>query len=246
DPRHDVRDEPLLEGAVTPRALLERQPVVPPGRGVPRVDAVHLDPSVLDQVGDRRDHPRPLPLVPVAALGGKDEQRASVRAVRENPVPVLSSHVAARRTSSARWGWSESRQETQLWASGCSTSGACQPRRRSALATARLLPRFSSAVPQVKVTGIPSTSPLPPKTRETKRVMRANRGVPASCGSSRRRKKLPDWRNRPPNAPACVQCACSSARAPRLAPRPIGRPANGPSWGSHSSRSTRAYRADAE
>ncbi len=43
-------------------------------------------------------------------------------------------------------------------------------------ATARLLPRFSSPVPQVSVTGIRSISPRPPNTRDTKRAMRAKRG----------------------------------------------------------------------
>ena len=50
-----------------------------------------------------------------------------------------------------------------------------QPRRCSASASARLLSRFSSAVPQVIVVGTGGTKPVRPWTCPTKRVMRAKR-----------------------------------------------------------------------
>ena len=103
------------------------------------------------------------------------------------------------------------------------------PARRSAAATERLLPRFSSPVPQVIVTGIRSISPRPPNTRETKRVMRREareRRTPASRSGAGR--SCPTGERARSRAPGCVQCACSQARAPRLAPIPTGRPVYGP------------------
>ena len=56
---------------------------------------------------------------------------------------------------------------------------------------------------------------VPPATVETKRVIRAKRPKPDSCASSARRKKLPDWRKRPPNEPRAGPVRVQEPRARR-------------------------------
>ena len=125
-PREDVLDDPVLEGAVPPRALLERHVARRPRPGVEAVDAVELHLPGLERGGDRGDHPRLLPVPGHAALRGEREERRApvpeggdVR-VADPDVAGLQVHAARRR--SARCGWSASRQPVHVWASRFSTN----------------------------------------------------------------------------------------------------------------------------
>jgi hypothetical protein len=133
--RDDFADPPLVVG-VAARALLERHVVGAPRPLVRAVCAVDLHATVADQSAERVDHPRVLPVPALAELGGEDEQRPPPVAVREHPrgpeLQVAPRHVHARSSSSARLGWSESRQEIQLCASRFQYVCTSQPRRCSA------------------------------------------------------------------------------------------------------------------
>src|SRR5439155_11240166 len=253
DERDDVLEDPVLVGAVAARALLERDAVVRPAPLVEAVDGVDLDAARLDQPGDRADHPVLLPVPGVAALGREDDQRPAPVPVGEHGsvtgLQLAAPYVHARRRSSARCGWSASRHEIQLCASGCSTRRTSQPWLSSASASARLFCRFSSALPHVIVVGTRAGNPAPRWAPPTKRVIRPKRSKPDSWGSKRCRKKLPDCRNRPPASPGFCQCACSAASPPRLAPISTGARRLGAhvvSAGRRSAASAFAYRAPAE
>jgi hypothetical protein len=92
----DALDDPSLVRLVTPRALLQREPVVPPGSGVPRVDAIELATAGVDQVADGVDHPVLLPLVARPLRRGEDEHRSAPMPEDEHTVAVLAVHTLKR------------------------------------------------------------------------------------------------------------------------------------------------------
>src|SRR4029077_16049062 len=75
--RHLVTD-PRLVGLMPPRALLQRKAAVRPAGVVEGVDAVELDPAVVDEVGDGADHAVALVVPGPALLAGEDDDRPTV------------------------------------------------------------------------------------------------------------------------------------------------------------------------
>src|SRR5215207_2621205 len=230
DERDHLVADPVLEPAVLDGAGLQGKVGVAPAGRVVAVDRVDLDPAGLDQAGDGVDHAAILVVGAAALLGLEDQQRPAVVAVgqqpalgpdRRRPQPdVVASQAHSSRSSPTNQGSKVSRQATQLWASRCSASATCQPRAARASRTTRLPCRFSSTVPQVRATEAGSAAPAPAARSSTKRVIRRKRGKSRSWSSGPGRKKLPDWRNRPPKLAGAVRAAARVARAPRLAPMP--------------------------
>src|SRR5512132_2758799 len=222
-------EDPVLELAVLDGPVLQGQVGVAPAGRLVAVDRVDLDPAGLDQVGDGVDHAAVLVVGAAALLGLEGEQGARVVAVGEQPAlgpdrgrpqpNVVASHHSSWSSPTSQ-GSKVSRQATQLWASRCSWRATCQPRAARASRTTWLPGRFSSTVPQVRAAEAGSAGPVPAARSSTKRVMRRNRGKPRSWSSTSGRKKLPDWRNRPPKLAGAGLAAARTARAPRLAPIP--------------------------
>jgi hypothetical protein len=83
DEADGLLDDPLLVGAVTAGALLQRQARVEPGGRVEAVNRVDLDPAGVQQPSDGGDHAVVLVVMAVPLLGGEHQQRPAVVAVGE-------------------------------------------------------------------------------------------------------------------------------------------------------------------
>ena len=203
--RRDRLGDPPLVLAVPARALLERQSSARHVHASRAVDAVDLHASRLDQRRRARRSSRSLPVPALAELGGEHEQRPAVVTVREQRAPGRArgrcGQAQARRSRSARWGWSASRHAIQLCASRFHERAHVPAAPLERLGERALLSWFSSARPHVNFVGMGGAKPLRPFTCPTKRVIRAKREKRCSWLSKRRRKKLPDWRNRPASEP---------------------------------------------
>jgi hypothetical protein len=86
DEREHLIMDPRLVVMVSARALLERNVLVGPRLVIEGVDAVELDSTRLEQRADGADHSSALELPGVAALSGKDEDRATPVTVRRHAV----------------------------------------------------------------------------------------------------------------------------------------------------------------
>ena len=113
DVRRDLVGDPGLVRLMAPRPLLDRQRPVGPRGMVEGVDAVELDPTVVDQLGDGADHPVVLVVPRAAGLAGEHDHRSAVVAVPDDgagPVEagcveldlVAFHHAQTRRSRSVR------------------------------------------------------------------------------------------------------------------------------------------------
>ena len=228
-------------GAHAPRAAATRRASCP---RVPRVDAVELHATGVDQPRERSDHPALLPFVAIAFLRGEDEHRTAVMAEHEHAVELVASHARLRSTSSARCGWSTSRQETQLCASGCSTRRTSQPRSSERL-------REEAVVVEVLLAGaarerhrnrIWAAAAARDDRDEARDPLEARRPTPRAHRTGGGRSCRTGGRDRRAG-PDVSHCACRRDSAPRLAPSATGGAETGAasaSAGSHSSASARA------
>src|SRR6516162_34239 len=120
DPRDDLVEYPRLVAAVLARALFQRDVLVGPGGGVIAVDAVNLQPALVDQVRYGADHAVVLEVPGSPLLGRERQHRASPvavpddRARRADAVRPELGHLAAHRlthaSNSVRYGSNASRQ----------------------------------------------------------------------------------------------------------------------------------------
>ncbi len=81
DPRHDVVHDEVLETKMLPRPHLERKVLPAPAAPLEAVDAVELDPALLDEGRHRPEQPVVLEVPRLAVVGREDEHRRAVVAV---------------------------------------------------------------------------------------------------------------------------------------------------------------------
>jgi hypothetical protein len=112
DPRHDLAEYPRLVAAVLARAFFHRDVLVGPGGGVVAVDAVNLQPALVDQVRHGADHAVVLEVPGFALLGREHQYRTSPVAVPDDgarradgvrpQLGHLPAHRLTRRSNSVR------------------------------------------------------------------------------------------------------------------------------------------------